>query len=308
MAFEIVHDNLLHMKVDAIVNMANVEPTVGKGFEFDVYQAAGYYELLNYRSEFMGFVEEGNVFITPGFALPVKFIIHAVCPVYRVGKIGAEAKLRSCYRKSLRIAKFNGVKSIAFPVLATGEYGYPESEAKRIALEEINSFLKDSDMDIYLSVMNKPIFRQPKATDIPALRTLIRDSEAVWGFDEEFLQTFDEIYNVTEEFIKKHTSFVMMDNDKLVGFWGVYIISQRERKRGELEFFYVDSKQIRKGYGTQLWKHMIAWCEQKGIKRIDFVTSEPAVEFYKKCGAVPDGTMQSGIDGRDIPMLHYDLK
>ncbi|MDO5127913.1 MAG: GNAT family N-acetyltransferase [Eubacteriales bacterium] len=290
MAFKIVYDNILHMKVEAIVNMANEEPTVGKGFDCDVYQAAGYFELLNYRSEFIDFVEEGNVFITPGFALPVKFIIHAVCPVYRAGKRGTETKLRSCYRKSLRIAKFNGIRSIAFPVLATGEYGYPEDEARRIALEEINSFLKDNDMDIYLSVMKKPIFRQPNAADIPALRTLIRDSEAVWGFNEEFLQTFDEIYNVTEEFIKKHTSFVMMDNDKLVGFWGMTIIGQREGKRAELEFFYVDSKQIRKGYGKQLWKHMIDWCEPKDIKRIDFVTSEPAVEFYKKCGAVPDST------------------
>ena len=142
------------MNTEAIVNTANDHPTVGTGCDRAVYQAAGHDELLAYRTEKIGFVPEGDVFITPGFNLSAKYIIHAVSPLYMGGNEGEEEKLRSCYRKSLDLAKDNGIGSIAFPLISTGGFGYPKEEGMRIAVDEINAFLLDNEMDIFLVVFD----------------------------------------------------------------------------------------------------------------------------------------------------------
>ena len=154
MPFKIVRNDIVKMNTDAIVNTANSNPSVGAGCDSAVYKAAGHDKLLSYRQEKIGSVPEGDVFITPGFNLPVKYIIHAVSPMYMGGDNGEEEKLRSCYRKSLKLAKENSIKSIAFPLVATGGYGYPKEEGMRIAVDEINAFLLNNEMDIYLAVFD----------------------------------------------------------------------------------------------------------------------------------------------------------
>ena len=154
MSFRIVRNDIVKMNTDAIVNTANSNPSVGAGCDSAVYKSAGRNKLLSYRQEKVGSVPEGDVFITPGFDLPVKYIIHAVSPMYMGGDNGEEEKLRSCYRKSLELAKENNIKSIAFPLIATGGYGYPKEEGMRIAVDEINAFLLNNEMDIYLAVFD----------------------------------------------------------------------------------------------------------------------------------------------------------
>lgn len=154
MAFKIVRNDITKMNTEAIVNTANDNPSVGTGCDSAVYNAAGQDELLSYRKEKIGFVPEGDAFITPGFNLQAKYIIHAVSPLYLGGDDGEEEKLRSCYRKSLKLAKDNGIKSIAFPLIATGGFGYPKEEGMRIAVDEINAFLLKNDMEIYLVVFD----------------------------------------------------------------------------------------------------------------------------------------------------------
>lgn len=154
MALKIVRNDIIKMNTEAIVNTANDHVTVGSGCDSAVYKAAGYEELLNYRKEHIGFVEEGNAFITPGFKLRSKYIIHAVSPLYLGGDKGEEAKLRSCYRKSLQLAKENGIISISFPLISTGGFGYPKEEGMRIAVDEINAFLLENDMNIFLVVFD----------------------------------------------------------------------------------------------------------------------------------------------------------
>ena len=123
MPFKIVRNDITKMNTEAIVNTANAHASVGTGCDSAVYKAAGYEELLKYRTEKIGFVPEGEVFLTPGFHLQAKYIIHAVSPLYKGGDQGEEEKLRSCYRKSLQIAKEHGIRSIAFPVISTGGFG-----------------------------------------------------------------------------------------------------------------------------------------------------------------------------------------
>ena len=152
MPFKIVRNDITKMNTKAIVNTANKYSVVGAGCDTAIYNAAGYEELLKYRREHIGSVPEGEVFLTPGFRLPAKYIIHAVSPLFVDGTKGEEEKLRSCYRQSLQLAKEKGIRSIAFPLIATGSFGYPKEEGMRIAVDEINAFLLSNDMDVYLVV------------------------------------------------------------------------------------------------------------------------------------------------------------
>lgn len=153
MAFKIVRNDITKMKVDAIVNTANEEPVYSSGTDTAVYKAAGEELLLAERKK-IGFMNEGEVAITPGFNLPAKYIIHAVSPCYIDGTYGEERKLRHCYRRSLNLAYENKCKSIAFPLIATGSFGYPKEEGMSIAVEEIKAFLLMHDMLIYLVVFD----------------------------------------------------------------------------------------------------------------------------------------------------------
>ncbi|MBQ7561325.1 MAG: macro domain-containing protein [Synergistaceae bacterium] len=159
MPLKIVRNDITRMNTQAIVNTANRNPIVGPGCNRAVYNAAGYHDLLNYREKYIGFVPQGEAFITPGFNLSAKYIIHAVSPLYRGGNDDEENKLRSCYQKSLLLAKKYNIESIAFPLISTGGFGYPKEEGLRIALDEINAFLLNNDMLIYIVVFGEKITR-----------------------------------------------------------------------------------------------------------------------------------------------------
>lgn len=153
MPFKIVRNDLTKMQVDAIVNTANPKPKYSSGTDTAVYKAAGEEELLAERKK-IGYMNEGEVAITPGFKLPAKYIIHAVSPLYIDGNSGEEDRLRDCYKKSLALAVKHECKSIAFPLIATGSFGYLKEEGMRIALDEINAFLMKQDMLVYLVVFD----------------------------------------------------------------------------------------------------------------------------------------------------------
>ncbi len=153
MPFKIVRNDITKMQVDVIVNTANPKPKYSSGTDTAVYKAAGEEELLEERRK-IGYMNSGEVAITPGFKLPAKYIIHAVSPRYIDGNSGEEDKLRNCYKRSLELAVRYDCKSIAFPLIATGCFGYPKEEGMRIALDEINAFLMKQDMMIYLVVFD----------------------------------------------------------------------------------------------------------------------------------------------------------
>ena len=153
MPFKIVRNDITKMNVDAIVNTANEAPIYSDGVDTAVYEAAGVEQLLAERRK-IGFLNEGEVAITPGFNLPAKYVIHAVSPFYEDGESGEEELLRSCYKKSLQLAYENHCESIAFPLIATGSFGYPKEEGMRVAVDEINAFLLGHNMMIYLVVFD----------------------------------------------------------------------------------------------------------------------------------------------------------
>jgi len=156
MPFSIVQNDITKMQVDAIVNAANTSLKMGGGVCGAIFKAAGP-EQLQAACDAIGGCRTGEAVITPGFKLPAKYIIHTPGPVWRGGKEGEEELLRNCYLKSLKLAEQHGCKSVAFPLISAGIYGYPKEEALCVAASAIRDFLSESesDMDVYLVVFDR---------------------------------------------------------------------------------------------------------------------------------------------------------
>ena len=157
MPFRIVRNDITNMAVDAIVNSANPRPLVGGGTDMRIHEKAGP-QLLEARKQ-IGNIRVGEAAITPGYQLSADYVIHTVGPVWRGGFLGETKKLRQCYVSSLRLAREKGCRSIAFPLISSGTYGYPKDLALRCAVQVFRAFLKDHEMDIFLVVFDRESFR-----------------------------------------------------------------------------------------------------------------------------------------------------
>ena len=142
MGFKIINGDITEIESDAIVNAANSYLRQGGG-------VSGAKELQNEWDQ-KGYCKPGEAIVTKGYNLKAKYIIHAVGPIYRDGKHGEREVLEAAYRNSLLLAKQYKLRSIAFPLISSGIYGYPYNEALEVAKETINTFLIDNDMDVYL--------------------------------------------------------------------------------------------------------------------------------------------------------------
>ena len=157
MPFEIVRNDITNMRVDAIVNTANPKPVVGSGTDTMIHKKAGP-GLLAARQR-IGSIDVGCAAITPAFDLHAKYVIHTVGPVWEDGSYGEEALLRNCYDNSLKLAVEHRSKSIAFPLISTGNYGFPKDKALQIAISAFSAFLLEHEMQIYLVVFDRTSFK-----------------------------------------------------------------------------------------------------------------------------------------------------
>jgi len=157
MPFQIVRNDITAMRVDAIVNTANPLPMIGSGTDAMVHQKAGP-QLLKARQK-IGNIARGDAAITPAFKLPAKYVIHTAGPIWTDGNHGEEALLRSCYDNSLKLALAHNCQSIAFPLISTGNYGFPKDKALQIAISAFSSFLLEQEVHIYLVVFNREAYQ-----------------------------------------------------------------------------------------------------------------------------------------------------
>ncbi len=151
MPLTIVRLDITKMKVDAIVNAANVQLQMGGGVCGAIFRAAGA-KALQAACDGLSPIRTGEAVVTPGFGLPAKFVIHTAGPVYQGGEQGEDELLRACYINSLRLAIENDCETVAFPLISSGIYGYPKPRALGVATKAIRECLNEYDLQVYLSV------------------------------------------------------------------------------------------------------------------------------------------------------------
>lgn len=156
MAFQIIRNDITKVSADAIVNTANPEPVIGGGTDYAIHKAAGP-ELLEARKQ-IGNIYTGQSVATPAYQLSAKYVLHTVSPAWIDGKHHEEEDLRKAYDAALILAYELGCKSIAFPLMAAGTYGFPHDLALSVAIRAFTDFLLDHEMQIYLVLFNSKAF------------------------------------------------------------------------------------------------------------------------------------------------------
>ncbi len=156
MPLQIIRQDITKLKVDAIVNATNQKMLPDGGEDAAIHKAAGP-ELLKYCKK-LGGVGVGEAKITPAFNIPAKYVIHTVGPVWKGGKSGERALLRSCYTECLNIAVQKKLNSIAFPLISSGLHGYPKSKVLDEAESVIKKFINKHEIDVYIVVYDKTLY------------------------------------------------------------------------------------------------------------------------------------------------------
>lgn len=154
MPFSLVRNDIVNMRVDAIVNAANSSLAPGGGVCGAIFAAAGR-TALKKACRAIGHCDVGSAVITPGFNLPARYVIHAVGPIWQGGTRGEADLLHSCYTRALHLARENGCESIAFPLISSGIFGYPKPQALRVAINAIEEFLLKYEMQVYLVIFDR---------------------------------------------------------------------------------------------------------------------------------------------------------
>ena len=149
MPFLMIRNDITKVTADAIVNPANRNLLQGSGTSRAIYQAAGEQELTA-SCEAIGRCDLGRAVCTPAFGLPAKYIFHAVCPAWHGGFFGEAKQLAGAYHSALELAAEYRCESVAFPLLSSGNYGYPKEQAFRIAVDTITQYVMEHDLTVYL--------------------------------------------------------------------------------------------------------------------------------------------------------------
>ena len=291
MPFKIIRNDITKVKADAIVNTVNPYGFIGRGVETAIYHAAGSEELLEERRK-LGILHPGDVGITPAFNLDAKYIIHVSGPVWKDGRSNELAILRQCYDKALHMAVENNCKSIAFPLLATGTYRFPEEISVAIAVEAFTEFLKEYEIEIFLVVFGSDAVRV-SGTLVDKVTEFIDDDYVAAANATEYLPV-DEDYDAYE------------DDEEYLGYKELPYLNRKEFETevGESQHEYSTSPLnipdflrkkksenvsesledvLKKIYTESFEKHLQQLINKKGLKNSEvYATSNISKQYFSK--------------------------
>ena len=187
MPLQIIRQDITKMRVDAIVNTTNEEMIGYSGVDLAIHTIAG--AELDAECAKLAPLGLGQAKLSGAYGLPCKYVIHTSGPVWRGGLVGESIILRSCYIESLKLAVKSDCRSIAFPLISSGVYGYPKDQVLKVAIQTITEFLFAHELTVYLCVFDKESysFSQKLFSDI---QEFIND-EYVYEHDEDFYEAFD---------------------------------------------------------------------------------------------------------------------
>ena len=188
MPLQIIRQDITKMRVDAIVNTTNEEMIGYSGVDLAIHTIAG--AELDAECRGLAPLGLGQAKLSGAYGLPCKYVIHTSGPVWRGGLVGESIILRSCYIESLKLAVKRGCRSVAFPLISSGVYGYPKDQVLKFAIQTITEFLFDHELTVYLCVFDKESysFSQKLFSDI---QEFIND-EYVDEHDEDFYDNYDD--------------------------------------------------------------------------------------------------------------------
>ncbi len=236
MPLHIIRHDITKLKVDAIVNTTNQEMVGYSGVDFAIHAIAG--KELDAECARIAPLGLGQAKITNGYRLPCKYVIHTSGPIWQGGLRGESIILRSCYIESLKLAVKNKCRSVAFPLISSGEYGYPKDQVLKFAVQTIVEFLFDHELTVYICVFDKESysFSQKLFHDIKAFI----DDEYVEGRDESISDTFNGHFMLPKRcltpVIAKSTTFDDSDSRKALRDY----VKNMDRSFQEMLFDLID--------------------------------------------------------------------
>ena len=325
---EIIKGDITRLNVDAIVNAANRSLLGGGGVDGAIHRAAGH-ELLK-ACQLLGECNTGDAKITPGFRLPAKFVVHTVGPVWQGGNYREKGSLASCYKQSLRLATENGIKTIAFPNISTGVYGFPKREAAKIAFESVQSYLKthpeiekaifccfdDENFSLYNKLINNTIAfeRAESETQVQLVASL---AHTIWNEHYVPIIGQDQVNYMVANF---QSAGAMAKQIKIEGY-EYYIIRHLSEPAGYISIkltnnelflskFYIVKEKRGTGLGKEGLKFICDRARTLGANSIKLTVNKyntNSIKAYEKMGFINVGSVVADI-GEGYVMDDYVMQ